>query len=233
MLPEGTRFYVLSPAVRGKKGTHEKLLADCRKNGYVRARINGEIVSLDDNIELDKNKRHDIEIVIDRLVMKDDIRSRLSDSVESAFKASDGLCIIALHEGEFEGHSEMMFSQNFSCAEHGISLGELEPRMFSFNSPFGACPDCDGLGESFVLSPDKLFPDMSKSLSGGACVCNGYKSTKDGSWSAEGINAALSEFGCDVNTPLDRMSKKAREVLFYGRGDEKIRQNILCFNKGK
>ena len=230
MLPEGTRFYVLSPAVRGKKGTHEKLLADCRKNGYVRARINGEIVSLDDNIELDKNKRHDIEIVIDRLVMKDDIRSRLSDSVESAFKASDGLCIIALHEGEFEGHSEMMFSQNFSCAEHGISLGELEPRMFSFNSPFGACPDCDGLGESFVLSPDKLFPDMSKSLSGGACVCNGYKSTKDGSWSAEGINAALSEFGCDVNTPLDRMSKKAREVLFYGRGDEKIRYGYRGYN---
>ena len=229
-LPEGTKFYVLSPVVRGKKGTHEKLLSDCQKNGYVRARINGDIMSLSDNIELDKNKRHNIEVVVDRLVMKEDIRSRLADSVESAFKLSDGLCVIALHEGEFEGMSEMMFSQNFSCAEHGISLGELEPRMFSFNSPFGACPECDGLGERFLLSPDKLFPDMTKSLSEGACVCNGYKSAKDGTWGAEGINAALSEFGCDVNTPLDRMSKKAREVLFYGKGDEKIRYGYRGYN---
>ena len=229
-LPEGTRFYVLSPVVRGKKGTHEKCLSDASKNGFVRARINGEIISLSDNIELDKNKRHNIEIVVDRLVMKPDIRSRLADSVETAFKLSDGLCVIALHEGEFEGQSEMLFSQNFSCAEHGISLGELEPRMFSFNSPFGACPDCDGLGESFVLSPDKLFPDMSKSLSEGACVCNGYKSAKDGTWGAEGINAALREFGCDVNTPLDRMSKKARDVLFYGKGDEKIRYGYRGYN---
>lgn len=229
-LPEGTKFYVLSPGVRGKKGTHEKLLTDAKKNGYVRARIDGEILSLDDNIELDKNIRHNIEIVIDRLVMKSDIRSRLADSVENAFKLSDGLCIIALHEGEYEGMSEMMFSQNFSCAEHGISLGELEPRMFSFNSPFGACPDCDGLGESFVLSPDKLFPDMSKSLAEGACVCNGYKSLKDGSWSGEGINAALEDFGYDLYTPLDRMSKKARQVLFYGKGDEKIRYGYRGYN---
>ena len=229
-LPEGTKFYVLSPVVRGKKGTHEKCLSDAQKNGYVRARINGEIISLSDNIELDKNKRHNIEIVVDRLVMKEDIRSRLADSVETAFKLSDGLCVIALHEGEFEGKSEMLFSQNFACTEHGISLGELEPRMFSFNSPFGACPDCDGLGERFVLSPEKLFPDMSKALSEGACVCNGYKSTKDGSWSAEGINAALSEFGCDVNTPLDEMPEKAREILFYGRGDEKVRYSYRGFN---
>ena len=229
-LPEGTKFYVLSPGVRGKKGTHEKLLSDAKKNGYVRARIDGEIYSLDDNIELDKNIRHDIEIVVDRLVMKSDIRSRLADSVESAFKLSDGLCIIALHEGEYEGMSEMMFSQNFSCAEHGISLGELEPRMFSFNSPFGACPTCDGLGESFVLSPEKLFPDMSKSLAQGACVCNGYKSVKDGTWSAGGINAALAEFDCDINTPLDRMSKKARQVLFYGRGNEKIKYGYRGYN---
>ena len=229
-LPQGTKFYVLSPGVRGKKGTHEKLLSDAKKNGYVRARIDGEIYSLDDNIELDKNIRHDIEIVVDRLVMKSDIRSRLADSVESAFKLSDGLCIIALHDGEYDGMREMLFSQNFSCAEHGISLGELEPRMFSFNSPFGACPTCDGLGESFVLSPEKLFPDMSKSLSQGACVCNGYKSVKDGTWSAGGINAALEEFGCDINTPLDRMSKKARQVLFYGKGDEKIKYGYRGYN---
>ncbi len=229
-LPEGTRFYVLSPVVRGKKGTHEKLLSDSQKNGYVRARINGEIINLADNIELDKNKRHNIEIVVDRLVMKSDIRTRLSDSVETAFKLSDGLCIIALHEGEYEGMSEMLFSQNFSCAEHGISLGELEPRMFSFNSPFGACEKCDGLGESFVLSTEKLFPDMTKSLADGACVCNGFKSAKEGTWGAEGINAALYEFGCDVNTPLDRMSKKARDVLFYGKGGEKIKYGYRGYN---
>lgn len=229
-LPEGTKFYVLSPGVRGKKGTHEKLLSDAKKNGYVRARIDGEIYSLDDNVELDKNLRHNIEIVIDRLVMKSDIRSRLADSVETAFKLSDGLCVIALHDGEYEGKSEMLFSQNFSCAEHGISLGELEPRMFSFNSPFGACPECDGLGESFVLSEGKLFPDMSKALSEGACVCNGFKSVKDGSWSAEGINAALSEFDCDINTPLNRMSKKARHVLFYGKGNEKLKYGYRGYN---
>ncbi len=229
-LPDGTRFFVLAPVVSGKKGTHEKLLSDARKNGFVRARIDGEIISLSDNIELDKNKRHNIEIVVDRLVMKDDIRSRLSDSLESAFKLASGLCIIALAEGEFEGKSEMLFSQNFACTEHGISLGELEPRMFSFNSPFGACPDCDGLGESFVLSPDKLFPDKRLSLAQGACVCNGFKSIKDTSWGGAGINEALKEFGCDVNTPLCDMPKEAYNVLLYGKGGEKIRYGFRGYN---
>ena len=229
-LPEGTKFYVLSPVVSGKKGTHEKLISDSRKNGFVRARIDGEIRSLDDSIELDKNKRHTIEIVVDRLAMKPDVRTRLSDSVETAFRLSGGLCIIALHDGEFEGKSEMMFSQNFACIEHGISLGELEPRMFSFNSPFGACPDCDGLGESFVLSPEKLFPDMSLSLAKGACVCNGFKSMKDDSWGGAGINSALEEFGCSVNTPLCDMPKEAFNVLLYGKGDEKIRYGYRGYN---
>jgi len=229
-LPEGTKFYVLAPVVRGKKGTHEKLISDTRKNGYVRARINGEIISLEDNIELDKNKRHNIEVVVDRLSMKPDIKSRLSDSVETAFKLSDGLCIIALHEGEYEGKSEMQFSQNFACVEHGISLGELEPRMFSFNSPFGACPDCDGLGERFVLSEEKLFPDMTLSLAKGACVCNGFKSLKDDSWGSVGINSALEEFGYTIHTPLCDMSEKARKVLFYGKGDERIRYGYRGYN---
>ncbi len=229
-LPEGMKFYVLAPVVSGKKGTHEKTLSDALKNGFVRARVDGEIRSLSDNIELEKNKRHNIEIVVDRLAMKPDIRTRLSDSVETAFKLAEGLCVIALHEGEFEGRSEMLFSQNFACVEHGISLGELEPRMFSFNSPFGACPDCDGLGERFVLSPAKLFPDMSLSLAKGACVCNGFKSMKDDSWGGAGINNALSEFGCDVNTPLCEMPKEAFDVLLYGKGDEKIRYGYRGYN---
>ncbi len=229
-LPDGSKFYVLAPVASGKKGTHEKLLSDAGKSGYVRARIDGEIMSLSDNIELDKNKRHNIEIVVDRLVMKDEIRSRLSDSLESAFKLAGGLCIIALAEGEFDGKSEMLFSQNFACTEHGISLGELEPRMFSFNSPFGACPDCDGLGERFVLSPDKLFPNKELSLAQGACVCNGFKSVKDSSWGGAGINAALAPFGCDVNTPICKMSKEAFNVLLYGRGSEKIRYGFGGYN---
>ncbi len=229
-LPEGTKFYVLAPVVRGKKGTHEKLISDTLKNGYVRARINSEIISLEDNIELDKNKRHNIEVVVDRLSMKPDIKSRLSDSVETAFKLSDGLCIIALHEGEYEGKSEMQFSQNFACVEHGISLGELEPRMFSFNSPFGACPDCDGLGERFVLSEEKLFPDTTLSLAKGACVCNGFKSLKDDSWGSIGINTALDEFGYTIHTPLCDMSEKAKKVLFYGKGDERIRYGYRGYN---
>ncbi len=229
-LPVGTKFYVLAPVVSGKKGTHEKVLADAVKNGFVRARVDGEIRSLSDNIELEKNKRHNIEIVVDRLAMKEDIHSRLSDSVETAFKLADGLCVIALHEGEFEGRSQMLFSQNFACVEHGISLGELEPRMFSFNSPFGACSECDGLGEKFVLSPAKLFPDMSLSLSKGACVCNGFKSIKDDSWGGAGINQVLAEFGYDINTPLCEMSKEAFNTLLYGKGDEKIRYGFRGYN---
>ncbi|MGN1120935.1 MAG: excinuclease ABC subunit UvrA, partial [Eubacteriales bacterium] len=171
-LPVGTKFYVLAPVVKGKKGTHAKLLADFLKSGYVRVRVDGGIYNLTDNLDLDKNLRHDIDIVIDRLVMKEDIRTRLSDSVENACKVSGGLVIIALHEGAIDGEKERLFSQNFACIEHGISLGELEPRMFSFNSPFGACPECDGLGEKFELSEEKLFPDRSLSLAKGACVCN-------------------------------------------------------------
>ena len=221
-LPEGTKFYILAPIVKGKKGTHAKLFSDLVKSGYVRVRVDGGIYNLSDNFDLDKNTRHDIDVVVDRLAMKEDIRTRLSDSVENACKLSGGLVIVALHDGDIDGEKERLYSQNFACAEHGISLGELEPRMFSFNSPFGACPDCDGLGERFELSPDKLFPDRKLSLSKGACVCNGYKKVTDDSWNAVGINAALIKYGCSIHTPLCDMSDEALHTLFYGNG-EKLR----------
>ncbi len=219
-LPEGTKFYILAPIVKGKKGTHAKLFADLLKSGYVRVRVDGGIYNLTDNFDLDKNLRHDIDVVVDRLAMKGDIRTRLSDSVENACKVSGGLVIVALHEGDIDGEKERLFSQNFACAEHGISLGELEPRMFSFNSPFGACPECDGLGEKFVLSAEKLFPNRSLSLAKGACVCNGYKKVTDESWGAVGINEALAQFGYDIHTPLCDMSVKALNMLFYGNGEK-------------
>ena len=219
-LPEGTKFYVLAPLVKQKKGTHAKLLADLLKSGYVRVRVDGGIYNLTDNFDLDKNLRHDIDVVVDRLVMKSDIRTRLSDSVENACKAAGGLVVIALHDGEIDGKKERLFSQNFACTEHGVSLGELEPRMFSFNSPFGACAECGGLGEKFEFSPDKLFPDKSLSLAMGACVCNGFKSISSDSWSGSGINEALAPFGCDIHTPLNKMSDKALHMLFYGNGEK-------------
>ncbi len=227
-LPVGTKFYVLAPVVRGKKGTHAKLFSDYLKSGYVRVRVDGGIFNLTDNFDLDKNIRHDIDIVVDRLAMKEDIRTRLSDSVENACKVSGGLVVIALHDGEIDGEKEKLFSQNFACTEHGISLGELEPRMFSFNSPFGACPECDGLGEKIEFSVDKLFPDKKLSLAKGACVCNGYKSIKDESWGSIGINEALVPFGYDIHTPLCDMSEKALNVLFYGSG-EKIKYSYRGF----
>jgi len=223
LFSEGTRFLVLAPVVKGKKGMHEKLLADMQKNGFVRARIDGGIYNLGDDFNLEKNKKHDIDIVVDRLVMKEEIRSRLSDSVESACTLSNGIVTIHFPDAKEDEEKEMLFSQNYACDEHGISLGELAPRMFSFNSPFGACPDCDGLGEKHVLTPEKLFPDQSLSLRDGACRCNGFKSVNDGTWSDAMFNTLLQSFGFDVSTPINELSKEAYQALLYGTNGEKLR----------
>ena len=215
-IESGVRFLVLSPVVRGKKGRHEKLFADMIKNGYVRARVDGGIFNLDSNLDLDKNVKHDIDIVIDRLVMKqdkDEIRTRLTDSVESACNLSGGLVVISFADGH---QKDLTFSQNFACEEHEITFSELSPRMFSFNSPFGACPACDGLGEKLVISPDKVFPDKTLSLKQGACRCNGYKTLSDGSWGDAKLNAVLKPFGYSVNTPLNKLPKEAYNALLYG-----------------
>ncbi|MBR6603467.1 MAG: excinuclease ABC subunit UvrA, partial [Clostridia bacterium] len=166
-LPEGTRFMVMAPVVRAKKGRHEKVFESAKKSGYVRVRVDGNMYELSEEITLDKNIKHSIEIVIDRLVMRDDIRSRLGDSVENALALADGHLMIHTVPRDGEDEEELEFSQNYACEEHGISFGELEPRMFSFNNPQGACPACSGLGEQNILSVEKMMPDKSLSLSEG------------------------------------------------------------------
>ncbi len=215
-LPEGTRFLVLAPVVRGKKGQHEKLLDGASRSGYVRVRINGVMYELDDRPELDKNKKHDIDIVVDRLILRDDIKSRLTDSIETATKLGDGIvCIQTLNADGGDGE-ELSFSQNYACKTHGISLGELTPRMFSFNNPYGACEKCGGLGESFVLSPDKLIPDKTRSLYTGAIICNGFKSITANSYYGEIYNRLGKYHGFDIHTPIEDYSEEALEVLMYG-----------------
>jgi len=217
-LPEGERFMILSPVVRGKKGRQEKILQDARKNGYVRARIDGILYDLTEDIELDKNLRHSIDLVIDRLVMKPDLRSRLTDSVECALRESGGMITMTTvpREGEAE---EIQFSTNYACPEHGVSFSQLEPRMFSFNNPFGACPTCTGLGVLRSVDPRKIIPDKSLSLSEGAICVNGFKSLTDDSWNGPLIMEALKAYGVTLDTPLCDYPKAAYDILLYGSGE--------------
>lgn len=225
MLEQGKRFLVLAPVVRGKKGQHDKILDSASRSGYVRVRIDGSMYEFTDRPELDKNKKHDIDIVVDRLIMREDIKSRLTDSVETAAKLAEGIVsVLTLNEDGSDGE-ELSFSQNYACKTHGISLGELTPRMFSFNNPYGACEKCGGLGESFVLSPDKLIPDKSRSLYSGAVVCNGFKSINAGSYQGEIYNRLGKYHGFDIHTPIENYSAEAFDILMYGNmGGSKARR---------
>lgn len=218
-LPEGERFLVLSPIVRGKKGRHEKIIADARKNGYARLRIDGTVYDIAEDIELELTKKHNIDIVIDRLVMKEGLRSRLSDSVENALKASDGKVSILTMPREGEG-VEYEFSTNYACEEHGISFGELEPRSFSFNNPFGACEHCAGIGEMRRISPDKIIPDKSLSLGQGAIQVNGFKSVDEQSWTGPLFKAVCEYLGLSMDTPIEEFSKEQLDAILYGTGDQ-------------
>ncbi len=224
-LEEGTRFLVLAPVVRGKKGQHDKLLDGASRSGYVRVRIDGSMYEFTDRPELDKNKKHNIDIVVDRLIMRGDIKSRLTDSVETAAKLAEGIVsVLPLNADGSEGE-EISFSQNYACKTHGISLGELSPRMFSFNNPYGACEKCGGLGESFVLSPSKLIPDKSRSLYTGAIVCNGFKSIHAGSYYGDIYNRLGKYHGFDIHTPIEEYSEEAFNILMYGNmGGSKARR---------
>ena len=220
-LGEGRRFMVLAPIVRAAKGTHEKTLSDARKSGFVRARIDGSIYDLSEEIALDKNLRHTVEIVLDRLVMKEGIRARLADSIESALRLADERVIISVLEGRNgEEAEELEFSLKYACEEHGISFGELEPRIFSFNNPFGACPECAGLGTMQDISPEKLIPRRELSLAEGAIACNGFKSLEEESWNGPLVRAVGEKHGFDLHTPIRDFSEQSLQALLYGTGDE-------------
>ena len=219
-LETGMRFMIMAPVVRAQKGMHEKVFADAKKSGYVRVRVDGSLYDLSEEIKLDKNKKHSIEIVVDRLVMKDGIRSRLSDSVENALNAADGhLLVVTLPKDSSQGE-EMSFSQSYACEEHGISVGELEPRMFSFNNPQGACPHCAGLGEMRRIAEDRLIPDKNLSLREGAIAVNGFKSLEDESWNGPLFMAVGERFGFTLDMPIKDFSDKAYDVLLHGSGNE-------------
>lgn len=220
-LPDRTKFLILAPVVRAKKGRHEKTIEAAKKGGFVRVRVDGSMYDLEETIELDKNKKHTVEIVVDRMVKRDGIRDRLGDSVETALSLADGNLTIALLGDDGAEGEELTFSQNYACEEHGISVTALEPRMFSFNNPAGACPECAGLGEKRIISFDRVAPDRSLSLRGGAIQCNGFKSNMDESgWNGPLFIAVGKRHGFDLDMPLSEYSPEALHALAYGTGDE-------------
>ena len=216
-LPEKTRIMVASPVVRRQKGTHKKVFEEARKKGFVRVRVNGSLYDASEEVELDKNLRHNLDIIVDRLVIKDGIRSRLSDSVETALQLAEGnLKIVVLDDPEYE----IDFSMNYACEEHGISFGELSIRSFSFNTPLGACPKCSGIGSLSVISPEKILPDLSLSLRKGAIQVNGFKSLEEDSWNGPVFSEVLKPYGVTLDTPLCDYPEKAMDTLLYGTGDK-------------
>ena len=221
MLPEGERFMILAPIVKAQKGMHEKVLADAAKHGYARVRIDGNMYDLSETVTLDKNQKHTIDIVVDRLVMRPDIRSRLSDSAENALREADGrVTVLVVNRDGTEGE-ELEFSQKYACEEHGISFPELEPRMFSFNNPIGACPDCSGIGNMQQISVQKLIPNKSLSLRDGAIAVNGFKTLTEDSWTGPLVAAVGEDYGFTLDTPLTDFSDEAMHALLYGSGVKK------------
>ncbi len=218
-LPEGERFMVLAPVVRLQKGMHEKVFADAKRSGYVRVRVDGNMYDLSEEIKLDKNKKHSIEIVVDRLVMKEGIEARLSDSVENALSAADGRLIIVTVPRQGEA-KELEFSQTYACEEHNSSIGELEPRIFSFNNPTGACPHCVGIGTLRRVAPERILPNHDLSLSRGAINVNGFKTLEEESWNGPLFAAVGQRFGFDLDTPIKDFTKEQYNMLLYGTENE-------------
>ncbi len=211
-LPEGTRIQLLAPVVRGRKGQHVKVFESARKSGYVRVVVDGHLYELSEEISLEKNKKHNIEVMVDRLVVREGIRKRLVDSIENVLKLSDGLMIVDIPGGE-----QMSFSQSFSCPDCGISIDELEPRTFSFNNPFGACPVCHGIGVKMEFDEALMIPDPSLSLAEGALVVNGWQSAKDtSSYSRCILDALADSYGFDINTPYQELPEEIRHMLMHG-----------------
>ena len=218
-LPERTRFQLLAPVVKGRKGQHIKLLEKIKKSGFVRARIDGNLYDLSEEINLDKNKKHIIEIVVDRLVVREGIEKRLADSIETVMDMADGCLIVDVIGGE-----EMHFSQSFSCPDCGISMEEIEPRSFSFNNPFGACPDCFGLGYKMEFDLELMIPDPSISIADGAITVMGWQSCTDKkSYTRAILDALAKEYGFDLHTPFNEMSEEARNIILYGTDGHSVK----------
>ena len=218
-MPEGTKFMILSPVVKSKKGMHEKVIEEARKNGYVRLRIDGETYDINDTPELDKNKKHDIDVIVDRLVMRDGIRSRLTDSSENALSLAKGnMTVVIINDDKSE--TERVYSQNYACEEHSFSMPELSPRMFSFNNPLGACEKCAGIGELRTVSRELVIPDTSLSIADGAINVNGFKSIEESTWMSPLYEAVGKKYGFDLNTPIADFSERALDALLLGTGDE-------------
>lgn len=216
-LPERTKIQILAPIVRGKKGMHQKEFERAKKSGYVRVRVDGNLYDLSEEITLDKNKKHNIEIVVDRLVVRDDIQSRLTDSLETAIGLTGGLVVVDVVDGE-----EMMFSQNYACPEHNISIEELNPRMFSFNNPFGACEKCTGLGTFMSIDPDLVIPDKSKSIREGAIKASGWYYA-EGGISQLYFQSLADHYHFSLDTPVKDLPKEIVDILLYGTKGEKIK----------
>ncbi|MBQ8648963.1 MAG: excinuclease ABC subunit UvrA, partial [Clostridia bacterium] len=232
-LSEGTKIQVLAPVVKGRKGEHTKELEGARKSGYVRVRIDGNMYDLSEDIKLEKNKKHMIEIVVDRLVIKEDIRSRLTGSIETAASVSGGLIAV-----DVIGGAEMQFSQSYACEEHGISVPELTPTMFSFNNPFGACPTCTGIGMFMKVDPRFIIYDDTKSLIDGAIKASGWGVNSffhpDAGAIAEMYYRGIADkYGFDINTPFKDIPEEGKKAVLYGTGEEKLKlERIGAYGSG-
>lgn len=219
-LPERTKIQLLAPVVRGRKGEHVKLLEDAKKSGYVRVRVDGIIYDLSEEIKLEKNKKHTIEIIVDRLVVKEGIQKRLTESIETVTALTGGLLVVDVNQGE----DELVFSQNFSCPDCGIDLMEIEPRLFSFNNPSGACPTCTGLGMQMKFDEQLIVPNDNLSIAGGAIVAPGYNSISSKDTMTRILFDALAEeYGFSLDTPFRELPEEIKKIIFYGTGGKKLR----------
>ncbi len=218
-LPERTKIQLLAPVVRGRKGTHAKLLEQARKSGYVRVQIDGNLYELSEEIKLDKNIKHNIEIVVDRLIVKEGIEKRLTDSIETVLNLAEGRLVVDTMDG-----NQINFSQSFACPDCGISIDEIEPRSFSFNNPFGACPSCFGLGYCMEFDIDLMIPDRSLSISQGAIVVMGWQSCAEkGSFTRAILDALAAEYGFDLDTPFEQYPQKIQDILIHGTGGKEVK----------
>ena len=217
-LPEGTRIQVMAPVIRGKKGEHAKVFDDAKRSGYVRVRVDGNLYELDEEIKLEKNKKHSIEVIVDRLIIRPDIQQRLTDSVETASALSGGLVVVNLLRED----RDLMFSQNYACEDCGISMEELTPRMFSFNNPFGACPTCTGLGSQLKVDPALVVPDEKLSILDGAIQASGWGNIRSDGIARMYFEALSKKYHFSLTTPWQELSQEVRQVILYGTGGEKL-----------